>query len=468
MQTFSDIPRYYTCAIPSCTQPAIRCRRCAVCKKHRCARHEARRYHYCPSDGEISDEDWNKRIADEVADILAKLNIPALLDLAQSLNDNKLCVFEPGQYSPPSASIMGGTNYHAWLIFEDGERWLLRTPRVGLDLVPPDVFEYIVTSEYATLKFLETTSIPAPRAFSFGLSSDPANKLGIDYLLIQALPGRPYKRGDATLGQSNHVLEQIADMMIKLSQLPFSAAGSLITSSEGNTKIGPVSSNRFIHLYPSGPHNSPTDYFADTARQYLDLIADGQLHERCPVEAYLFYSLLLSRSEELSPKAGAATDMDALHSRFFLKHVDDKDDHLLVDDDHNITGIIDWQSARIVPAIEAFGPSILTSDLDRLVSGKGGLTQDDRKLADALRSRGHEGLAQCVEVGDLVRTFMFGPDADSSPAQARAFLGNMLPRLGIHAKVDQWIQEQQELFKKTEKGRKVLSKIQELLDLQKE
>lgn len=33
-----------------------------------------------------------------------------------------------------------------------------------------------------------------------------------------------------------------------------------------------------------------------------------------------------------------------------------KGTHLLIDENYNITGIIDWQFARIVPVCEAFGP----------------------------------------------------------------------------------------------------------------
>jgi aminoglycoside phosphotransferase (APT) family kinase protein len=54
---------------------------------------------------------------------------------------------------------------------------------------------------------------------------------------------------------------------------------------------------------------------------------------------------------------------------FFLKHVDDHGGHLLLDDEDNITGIIDWQMARVVPRDEAFGPSLISVDMSALCRG---------------------------------------------------------------------------------------------------
>jgi hypothetical protein len=45
------------------------------------------------------------------------------------------------------------------------------------------------------------------------------------------------------------------------------------------------------------------------------------------------------------------------------KYVDDKGDHLMVDDKLNVIGIIDWQMARIVPANKAFRPSLVTAEM---------------------------------------------------------------------------------------------------------
>jgi hypothetical protein len=80
-----------------------------------------------------------------------------------------------------------------------------------------------------------------------------------------------------------------------------------------------------------------------------------------------------------------------------LKHVDDKGDHLLVDEELNITGIIDCQMARIVRRREAFEPSLVTADMRALCQGKVSLSPSDLMLAVILQKRGLSNLADTDE-----------------------------------------------------------------------
>lgn len=76
--------------------------------------------------------------------------------------------------------MMGCANYHCWIIFDDGIKWIVRIPRTAsFDDVPQDLVDYLVASEYATLKFLEKIDTPTPKAYGFGLSSDPKNLVGV-------------------------------------------------------------------------------------------------------------------------------------------------------------------------------------------------------------------------------------------------------------------------------------------------
>lgn len=67
-------------------------------------------------------------------------------------------------------------------------------------------------------------------------------------------------------------------------------------------------------------------------------------------------------------------------SAYFLKHIDDKGDHILVDEDLNIPGIIDWEMALLVHYREAFSLSFVSGDMRALCSGNA--------------SRGYEGEAR--------------------------------------------------------------------------
>ncbi|KAF2281486.1 uncharacterized protein EI97DRAFT_368619 [Westerdykella ornata] len=406
MTVSNTVPRFATCTIGQCTRPAVRGLSCGRCKNHLCVKHQSSQFHGCPSGSQAS---WEKAIDDEVAELLSALDANELARVASSLNGGNPCVFRPGQHLGTGA-IMGCANYHGWLDFEDGQKWLVRIPRTGFGTVPADLIEYFVAREYATLKFLETTKVPAAKAFGSGLASDPANHVGVNYILMEALPGKPYYSHEATEDQKKHVLAQIADVMVEISNHPFRLAGSCVVE-DGQVKVAEVASDRFINLGRYGPFESDAAYFASIIEQHLDLIADGQLYHTCPKEAFLFYRLFAQNIDELCG--------DEPRDTFFLKHVDDKGDHILIDDKYNIVGIIDWQFARTVPAREAFGPSLLTADLDCLYSGKAGITKDDMEIDGALRLRGREDLATFASGDELIRRFQLGLPSGFTRAEIR-------------------------------------------------
>lgn len=383
---------------------------------------------------QLSDEAWEKSINDEVDELLAKINIPELVQLASSLNNNRPCTFQPGKHLGDGA-MMGCANYHAWLLFEDGEKWLIRTPRTNFSDVPMDLLEYMMASEYATLKFLSSTNVPAPRAFGFGLASDASNRVGVSYLLMEALPGRPYYQHDASIQQQQHVLRQLAQIMAEIGKHPMPQAGSPLWDGE-RVHASSVASNRFVSLGLYGPFDSASDYLASIAEQHMDLITDGQLYPEYPKEAFLFYRTLRKHAGELSECNPPGT--------FYLKHVDDKGDHLLVDDDFNITGIIDWQFARFVPMSEAFGPSYVTADLESLYSSRTGITEDDKYLARALREVGAEHLAQYFERPESMRKFHHGLASELTLEEARGVLKGMLTVVAGHevTDLDAWIEKE--------------------------
>lgn len=185
-----------------------------------------------------------------------------------------------------------------------------------------------------------------------------------------------------------------------------------------------------------GPFKTTQDYLLSIIDQYLDLIADGQIYHEHPLEAFLFYRFLRQK------KDGSATP--DIPGQFFLKHVDDKGDHLLVDDDFNITGIIDWQFARVVPAAEEFGPSYLTADLMALYSSNTGLTDDDRLLAQTLTARGYGQLASFAAGDEETRRLHNGLSSGLIKDKARAVLKGMVISIegGDIKDLDDWIMRQ--------------------------
>jgi hypothetical protein len=62
-----------------------------------------------------------------------------------------------------------------------------------------------------------------------------------------------------------------------------------------------------------------------------------------PVDNYLSFLWRLKHLPGLTARS------ESRNGPFYLKQYDDKGDHILVDEEHNITGIIDWEFASLKP-----------------------------------------------------------------------------------------------------------------------
>ncbi|KAK3687158.1 hypothetical protein B0T22DRAFT_456573 [Podospora appendiculata] len=344
---------------------------------------------------DLDDVTYNALVNAKIMDLSRQIDDTAVCAFASSLNGGKSCILQHSKAFGSGHAIMGCANYHARIVFSDGSpSWLMRVPRVTGFAVgfPPRLAEALIRSEYATLKFLETTAVPAPRAFSYGIPSLGTDcDVGVCFLLMEEMPGRPWNG--------------LAEILGELARHPFRIAGSLdVSCPESARFVSTVASDRFVVLELWGPFRTAAAYYAGWAEQYLALIADGQLYPQFPVEAHLVHRLLKDAgAQQLSDPEEDET--------FFLKHVDDKGDHLMVDDELNITGIIDWQMTRIVlPRREAFGPSLVSADMRALYGGSdGSLGVNDVALGNALGANGAALLANSLQWDDeKVRRFFWG------------------------------------------------------------
>lgn len=355
------------------------------------------------------------------------INEEAVCELASSLNGGKPCTLEHPSEVVGAGALTGCANYHARIRLEDGSPcWLMRMPRVtGYSVgLPVGLAEYLIRSEYATLKFLEGTAVPAPRAFAFGIPSENTDHgVGVCFLLMEELPGKPWDgRGDAS-----KIWDGVAGILAELEKYPFTRAGSLYVRSPGDLpSVSAFASDRFVCLDTYGPFQTSAEYYAAWAEQYLALIADGQLYPQFPVEAYLVYRFLQEKAAGLSDTK----------EEFYLKHVDDKGDHLLVDEDLNITGIIDWQMARVVPRREAFGLSLVSADMRALCRGNVSLSTGDVELVKALGEKmpGTEDLTK----DERVRRYLWGLGLESEWIHALPLAQAILQVSGVEQGWDEW------------------------------
>ncbi|KAF6802574.1 hypothetical protein CSOJ01_11489 [Colletotrichum sojae] len=390
----------------------------------------SRDFHSCntlPIVKDLDEAAYNALIAGEIRRLRANINEAAACRLASSLNNGKACVLEYPSKFVGLGAFTGCANSHARIRFEDGSpSWLMRVPRVSGFAVglPISLAEYLIRSEYATLKFLETTTVPAPRAYSFGIPSQGTDHgIGVCFLLMDELPGKPWDgRGD-----TSKIWKGLADILVELEKHPFTKAGSLLVQSpEDPPSVSATASDRFVCLDPYGPFETSLAYYSAWADQHLMLITDGQLYPQFPLEAYLVYRFLQDSVTQLSDP----------EDTFFLKHVDDKGDHLMVDDELNITGVIDWQMARIVPRREAFSLSLVSADMTALCDGKVSLSFKDVALTNALREK-HAELASYM--GDeKIRRFFWGLGLETEWTTALPLANAILRVFGVERSWDEW------------------------------
>lgn len=152
----------------------------------------------------------------EILRLLESLNLSALLSRASHLRNGISC------YSPrpliydrlTCSTVMGRMNYHIEILFVDGVRWIARIRRFNATSPPPDLRNYIMRGEVATLQLLSQTKIPTPKVFDYGIHGQTA--VGVGYILMEKLPRKSLRWPLASSEQRAKVMSQLAGVYIEL------------------------------------------------------------------------------------------------------------------------------------------------------------------------------------------------------------------------------------------------------------
>ncbi|KAL2010829.1 hypothetical protein VTN00DRAFT_3547 [Thermoascus crustaceus] len=344
---FSSTMPMWTCNVQSCKRPAVRTSGdCIICNGHLCAERLRPTVHHCPGwqEADLYDPAAHKAEQEELAKLFEKINTSALAARASSLQNGIPCSIPSFHYDRETQfSVMGGMNYH-----------------VNFDLQME-----LAGCEVATLDFLEQTHVTAPKVFDFALEGD-SDPVGVGYILMEKMPGISLNQCRYSEDQMKKVISQLADIYIELHRFPFDHLGSL--DQPGRSHIGPFAREILTDLADSkmqaiGPCSSLEEYHVASIRLILDLIL----------------------REELYTQQAAQTQDH--HQTFYLKHADDKGDHILVDKDFNITGIIDWEWAHTISEAVAFKSPML--------------------FLPVLEEKGYPHMAEYVRKGRVQHQFAF-------------------------------------------------------------
>ncbi|KAF2496589.1 hypothetical protein BU16DRAFT_571698 [Lophium mytilinum] len=243
---------------------------------------------------------------------------------------------------------IGHFNMVRLITFEDGIRWIarLRLPELKAVFGDREGLDYINTMkvEIASMKFLRSkTSIPVPTVH--GYSVDATIDIGAPYILMDYIHGtvatelRDVKECAAypsfgTQAQDRKFMQQIADIHVQLSQVTFDQVGGLYyDESTDEFSVGPeLETGR-------GPWQLSTDYYSALADHALKVcVADAD--EDVQSSASLSLPVLFKHLMSVYGNAGGTF---RLANRDFGAH------NLLVNDDFDIIGVIDFDGIMAAP-----------------------------------------------------------------------------------------------------------------------
>lgn len=213
--------------------------------------------------------------------------------------------------------------------------------------------------EVTTLRFLRRrTEVPVPDVVAFDDSND--NEIGFEWILMERMPGvSAYKRWRTmTTFQKVALVQSIAELQAQIFRHEFSRIGTLMAGSDESSHAetpGEMVSNMFFwsdhfdYNIARGPYRSAHDWLA----AYLEFAVKDQVaeHENAQDEDdekdAKFALGLSERLINLLPRIFPPIQYPP--ERTVIWHDDLSLSNILVDEDGNITALIDWECVSAMP-----------------------------------------------------------------------------------------------------------------------
>lgn len=263
----------------------------------------------------------------------------------------------PEILSAENQEIVGhGCKIHIPLTFENGTNWMARVRKDYMRAPPHSAGKIALRSEAATFACLNKAGLPVPKVWlpasldkdgRVQATASVAEWLTIGsqkplYYFVDFVEGSNHRAFAKMIPmdpdeQTLRVIMNIAKWFIKLEIITFNKVGSLQFEPPGEITVGPVIS-RFIQTGASpfylGPFSTAKQRyvsFFDTAmNQILDGTRTRLRHALVDYLTALEIKTLIIGCEEFEG------------DEFYIKHGEDKGDHFLVNEQEDITAVIDW------------------------------------------------------------------------------------------------------------------------------
>ncbi|WWC60077.1 uncharacterized protein I303_102640 [Kwoniella dejecticola CBS 10117] len=365
-----------------------------------------------------------------------------------------------------SAEFQGSCNFHVKINFkEQAEPWIMRIRRRAAHRYPDQPLTINMASEVATIRALRSGDLDVPDAYLRPKDSQLHPKL--IYCYQTWVPGdmwRPFYGRDAKSlpldTTSLHHVECVAQWFITMEKVKFDMVGSLAHSDderEAMIHVGPLIERHPAFTTPpyfQGPFRTAKNRWVASIDKRLERILAGvECQPRTEIVLYLIYL----EAKQLVEGCAELEDIGP----FYIKHDDDRFDHIRANPDGEVTGILDWEWAYTTNEAEAFAaPSGWVSE-DYRAGSNDTLSPREMALIEAYIKDGRSDLADYVKSGrkyhrlvDLLR--YDDPSVIRFNALERAFLDLPDSHTEQSNTVEEWVAIRKEKYKDDEDWKNLL------------
>lgn len=245
----------------------------------------------------------------------------------------------------------------------DELKLVIRVPATGWGDGLTDSAARALESQVTTLRILASeTTIPVPRVLAFDVSCD--NEIGAPYLCMSFVTGRPVIKAwfdpacQSLEERRLRILATLARCMAQLSKFRFQKIGSPKLAEDGSFTVGTCyhwheNDDGTVRVVTSGPFDSTLAYL----REHM---AEKNTHSPWGIAAYEVVDAVLPYLPS-----------DNIAERFVLAIPDFDAQNVMVDDEGDVTGIIDWDLVQTAPPYAGYTsyPSFITRDWNPLMYG---------------------------------------------------------------------------------------------------